>query len=132
MPDRLPDRLPEPVEQVLETVERIPPGRVLTYGQVATLAGYGGPRFTGTVLARYGSDVPWWRVVRAGGHPPQGLAEQARGHYVDEGTPLLESGPAGYRVDLARATSATRAIGDPGNRGRPQGPGNPRDSTEFR
>jgi alkylated DNA nucleotide flippase Atl1 len=91
------------VEQVLETVERIPPGRVLTYGAVAALAGYGGPRFTGTVLSRYGSDVPWWRVVRAGGHPPRGLEKRARPHYDEEGTPLVQTGSRSYRVDLAQA-----------------------------
>lgn len=76
---------------------------MLTYGQVAELAGYGGARFTGTVLSRYGSDVPWWRVVRAGGHPPRGLERAAYRHYVEEGTALLGAGPDGYRIDLAVA-----------------------------
>ncbi|MGB8381835.1 MAG: MGMT family protein, partial [Dermatophilaceae bacterium] len=64
------DRLPAFVERVLELVEEIPPGRVVTYGQLARMVGSGGARTVGTVLSRYGSDVPWWRVVRAGGHPP--------------------------------------------------------------
>ncbi|MGV1007064.1 MAG: MGMT family protein [Dermatophilaceae bacterium] len=96
------DRLPDEVERVLELVEDIPPGAVVTYGQLAGMAGSGARR-VGTVLSRYGSDVPWWRVVRAGGLPPRGLAPAAREHYLHEGTPLVEGGPGGYRVDLGRA-----------------------------
>lgn len=76
---------------------------MLTYGQVAALAGYGGARFTGTVLSRYGSGVPWWRVVRAGGHPPRGLEQTAYRHYTDEGTALVGASADGYRIDLAVA-----------------------------
>lgn len=57
-------------EAVLAVVRSIPPGRVATYGQVAKEAGLGRrARFVGRVMARLpeGSDVPWHRVVRAGG-----------------------------------------------------------------
>ncbi|MDQ3663562.1 MAG: MGMT family protein, partial [Actinomycetota bacterium] len=40
------------VEQVLDLVEAIPPGRVTTYGLLADLVGYGGPRWVGAVMAR--------------------------------------------------------------------------------
>ena len=55
---------------VLAVVRSIPPGRVATYGQVAKEAGLGRrARFVGRVMSRLpeGSDVPWHRVVRAGG-----------------------------------------------------------------
>lgn len=97
------DRLPAYVEQVLELVEEIPPGRVVTYGQLARMVGSGGARTVGTVLSRYGSDVPWWRVVRAGGHPPTGLHRPAREHYLREGTSLVGTGVGEYRIDLDRA-----------------------------
>lgn len=91
-------------EQVLGVVESIPPGRVMTYGDVAWVFDRPGARAVGMVLARYGSDVPWWRVVRAGGHPPTGHAVRAREHYLNEHTPLVETdAPDGYRVDLRRA-----------------------------
>lgn len=90
----------ELAEDVLDVVARIPSGRVLTYGDVAELVGRGGPRGVGSVMARYGAGVPWWRVLRAGGLPPVGHEERALREYRREGTPLRA---AGDRVDLARA-----------------------------
>ena len=92
------------VDGVLELVADIPPGRVMTYGDVAAVFGSRGARLVGQIMARYGADVPWWRVIRAGGHPPIGHEARALVHYRDEGTPLTGStGPAGYRVDFAAA-----------------------------
>jgi alkylated DNA nucleotide flippase Atl1 len=82
---------------VLEIVETIPPGHYLTYGDVAALLGSRGARVVGQVMARYGSDVPWWRVIRAGGHPPRDHDERALVHYRAERTPLIET-VEGYRV----------------------------------
>ena len=95
--------IPERAEQVLEVVEQIPEGAVLTYGDVAEMVGSRGARFVGTVMSRYGSDVPWWRVVRAGGWPPRGHEARALEHYRSEGTPLVRGVLDGLRVDLARA-----------------------------
>ena len=91
-------------EAVLEVVAGIPAGRVMTYGDVAWMFGRPGARAVGMVMRYHGSGVPWWRVVRAGGHPPSGLETEARAHYEAEGTPLLPSdSPAGYRIDLREA-----------------------------
>ena len=87
------------VEAVLGLVEQVPPGRVTTYGAIAEHLGRGGPRQVGHVMALHGGGVPWWRVVRADGAPPQchdGVAVQ---EYLAEGTPLRSPG----RLDLARA-----------------------------
>src|SRR3954469_6159246 len=81
----------EYVEQVLSCVERIPRGRVTTYGAIAAVVG-SGPRRVGNVMARHGGPVPWWRVVRADGSLPPSHEEGARGHYLEEGTPLRGSG----------------------------------------
>ncbi|MDR5698297.1 MGMT family protein [Agromyces sp. LY-1074] len=92
------------VDAVLTVVADIPPGEVATYGDVAAVLGSRGARAVGMVMARYGSDAPWWRVVRAGGRPPSGHAEPARAHYETEGTPLRSApsdDPDGYRIDLA-------------------------------
>jgi len=89
------------VEHVLEVVRSIPSGRVMTYGDVAATLGTRGARAVGTVMARHGSTVPWWRVVRASGLAPRGHEERAWAHYLAEGTPLRE-GLYDYRVDLAR------------------------------
>lgn len=90
------------VDAVLAVVADIPAGRVATYGDVAALLGSRGARAVGQVMARYGSDVPWWRVVRAGGRPPSGHAASARPHYEAEGIALRPTHDEdGYRIDLA-------------------------------
>ena len=91
------------VELVLTCVERVPRGRVTTYGAIAevvgAVAGGGGPRLVGSVMAGHGGPVPWWRVVRADGSLPPSHDVEARPHYLEEGTPLRPSG----NVDLRRA-----------------------------
>jgi alkylated DNA nucleotide flippase Atl1 len=90
------------VSRVLRVVDSIPPGRVMTYGGVAAQLGSRAARAVGQVMARYGSDLAWWRVIRAGGHPPIGHETEALPN-----TPLLlpKSGTAdaAYRVDYAAA-----------------------------
>ena len=57
-------------DTVRSLVRRIPPGRVLTYGAVAESVGRSGAaRAVGSVMRALpeGHDVPWWRVVGAGG-----------------------------------------------------------------
>ncbi len=89
----------EYVEAVLQVVERIPPGRVTSYGAIADHLGVGGPRQVGRVMATYGGPVPWWRVVRADGSLPTSHQVEALQHYLAEGTPRRSSG----RLDLAVA-----------------------------
>lgn len=92
------------VADVLDLVAEIPPGRVMTYGSVAASCGSRGARMVGQIMAYYGSDVPWWRVIRAGGHPPIGHEKRALAHYTAESTPLLPSNSeAGYRIDWSAA-----------------------------
>jgi len=91
---------PDFVTAVLEVVADIPPGTVMTYGDVASTVGSRAARAVGTVMAHYGSEVPWWRVVRASGHPAVGHEDRAVEHYRAEGTPLTRDG---QRVDLAAA-----------------------------
>lgn len=86
-----PAALPEYAERVLDVADLIPPGRVMTYGDVAEWLGDGGPRQVGRVMTLYGSAVPWWRVVRADGALLPGHELRALGHYRAEGTPLREA-----------------------------------------
>ncbi|WP_436698690.1 MGMT family protein [Nocardioides sp. BYT-33-1] len=87
------------VERVLDLVEQVPAGRVTTYGAVAAVAG-GGPRQVGSVMARYGGPVPWWRVVRADGTLPPSHDDRARAAYLAEGTPLRDGSGV---LDMRRA-----------------------------
>lgn len=93
----------EYAERVLDLVAQIPSGRVLAYGDVARRLGEGGARNVGTVMSRYGSDVPWWRVIRADGRPPQGLEQEAIEHWRAEGTPMARGLIEGGRADMGRA-----------------------------
>jgi O-6-methylguanine DNA methyltransferase len=55
--------------RVLGVVRRIPPGKVVTYGDVATLAGRpGAARAVGTIMSRASvPGLPYHRVVAANG-----------------------------------------------------------------
>ncbi|MEO3750212.1 MGMT family protein [Streptomyces sp. B6B3] len=98
-------QLPDYADRVLTVVERIPPGRVLTYGDVARQLGEGGPRQVGRVMATYGGAVAWWRVVRADGRLLPGHEHRALAEYRVEGTPLRPDGAADSvpRLDMRRA-----------------------------
>ena len=85
-------------DDVLSVVERIPPGRVMSYGAIAEYLGRGGPRQVGTVMARYGGPVPWHRVVAANGRLVPGHEAEALRRHAAEGTPMR-----GDKVDMAAA-----------------------------
>ncbi|MGI5211906.1 MGMT family protein [Plantactinospora sp. CA-290183] len=92
----------EYVEAVLGVVERIPPGRVMSYGAIADYlaerSGRSSARLVGSIMARYGGGVPWYRVVNSVGRLPPGHEVRARARLAAEGTPLRGAG-----VDLAAA-----------------------------
>jgi alkylated DNA nucleotide flippase Atl1 len=88
--------------RVLDVVDAIPPGHVMSYGDIAEYLGTGGARQVGRVLASYGGGVTWWRVIHADGTPPPGHEAAALKHYLAEGTPLRSARPP-VRVDMRRA-----------------------------
>jgi methylated-DNA-protein-cysteine methyltransferase related protein len=53
--------------RVLECVGQIPPGRVMSYGDVAACVGTRAARAVGQILAQSDDGIPWHRVVRADG-----------------------------------------------------------------
>jgi alkylated DNA nucleotide flippase Atl1 len=93
------------VERVLRAVEQVPPGRVVSYGDVAALVGIG-PRHVGNVLASWGGSVPWWRVTNVAGVLPPDLLARALPHWDEEGIALRPDRRgcriAAYRADLDR------------------------------
>ncbi|AEB47362.1 MULTISPECIES: MGMT family protein [Micromonospora] len=92
----------EYVEAVLELVDRIPPGRVMSYGAVADAlaerSGRASARLVGSIMARHGAAVGWHRVVNASGAMPARIAAEARARWLAEGTPLRQD-----RVDMRAA-----------------------------
>lgn len=95
------DRLDAYVEAVLSLVEQVPRGRATTYGALADALfdeHGGGPRQVAAVMARHGSLVTWWRVVRADGTLPERLADEARQAYLEEATALTSTGAVSLRV----------------------------------
>jgi alkylated DNA nucleotide flippase Atl1 len=92
----------EYVEAVLALVERIPPGRVMSYGAVADAlaesSGRNSARLVGAIMARHGGGVPWHRVVTGAGTFPAGHVARAVALHRAEGTPLR-----GTRVSMREA-----------------------------
>jgi methylated-DNA-protein-cysteine methyltransferase-like protein len=92
----------EYVEEVLALVERIPEGRVMSYGAIADAlaerSGRNSARQVGTIMARHGGGVPWHRVVSSSGRLVPGHEQEARQRLLSDGVPLR-----GDRVDMARA-----------------------------
>ena len=89
--------------QVLDLVDAIPPGRVMSYGDIAAYLAVGpGPRQVGKVMSVYGGAVAWWRVIHSDGTPAPGHDSRALKHYQAEGTPLRSARPP-VRVDMRRA-----------------------------
>jgi methylated-DNA-protein-cysteine methyltransferase related protein len=83
-------------ERIYRIVQRIPPGRVATYGQVAMIADLPhGARLVGYSLAALGRGrprplVPWHRVVNVHGRSSQG--EEQVNRLQAEGVVFEESG----------------------------------------
>lgn len=82
-------------EAVFDVVERIPPGRVSTYGAIARLVGVG-PRRVARALSMGGGAVPWHRVLRADGTAAEPVRARQLELLAAEGVPARNG-----RVDLA-------------------------------
>ncbi len=101
MPRRAPGRTRFD-EAVYAVVRRVPPGSVVTYGQVAALVGSPrAARAVGQAMRRCPPGVPWHRVVNAGGRisrrpNPSGMLSQ-RLLLVREGVRVRRG-----TIDLAR------------------------------
>ena len=83
---------------VLDAVERIPRGKVMSYGDVAEFVGAGSARAVGMVMARHGSEVPWHRVLHSDGTAATHKSDHQLDLLREEGVPF-----AGARVDMRNA-----------------------------
>jgi methylated-DNA-protein-cysteine methyltransferase-like protein len=85
-------------DRVLECVDLIPPGRVLSYSDVAEYAGTRSARAVGRILAADAAAVNWHRVLRADGTCAEHLCGEQVRRLRSEGVPFR-----GNRVDMAAA-----------------------------
>lgn len=86
-------------QEVYRMVEKIPPGKVVSYGQIAQALGVPrGARQVGFAMRCCPDNLPWQRVVMADGTITGGRhADLRREFLLAEGVPLLPDG----RVDVA-------------------------------
>jgi alkylated DNA nucleotide flippase Atl1 len=84
--------MPEVASRVLDVVDRVPPGEVVTYGEVARAIGLASARQVGQVMARYGHETCWHRVVHAGGWLPVAVQAEAERRLLAEGVVVLVVG----------------------------------------
>jgi O-6-methylguanine DNA methyltransferase len=85
-------------KRVLDVVDRIPRGQVMSYGDVAELLGAGSARAVGRVMAMHGGEVPWHRVLHNDGTCATHKADRQLEILRAEGVPIR-----GARVEMARA-----------------------------
>jgi alkylated DNA nucleotide flippase Atl1 len=97
--------------RVLECVGQIPPGRVMSYGDVAASIGSRAPRAVGRVLAHSGDGTPWHRVVRADGSMADPVRARQTRLLAAEGVPVEDGRVV---MEWVAWTPPTRAAaGDP-------------------
>ena len=101
--------------RVIGVIVALGEGEVVSYGDVAEDAGYPGrARAVGALLARFGAELPWWRVVRSDGTlaaPPaadQAAALRAEGVRVRSGR--VVTSPRGRFSRAPRPTPGSRAF----------------------
>ena len=87
-------------EQVYGIVEKIPYGKVVSYGQIAWMLGSPrAARQVGWAMRCCPDELPWQRVVKADGEITGGeYAELRRARLEAEGIPFLPDG----RVDMEK------------------------------
>lgn len=83
--------------RVLDVIDQIPAGRVMSYGAISDRVG-GSPRQVGRVMTDWSEETQWYRVVHADGTPASCHAGRGSNLLRAEATPMR-----GDRVDMTRA-----------------------------
>jgi methylated-DNA-protein-cysteine methyltransferase-like protein len=77
-------------DAVIAVLDRLQPGEVMAYGEVAAEAGFpGAARAVGNLL-RTTPGLPWWRVVAANGRLVPGLEADHAARLRSEGVPVTK------------------------------------------
>lgn len=89
-------------DQVYELVAAIPPGKVMTYGQIAYLCGQPrAARIVGGVAHHGPLNLPWQRVVKKDGSLAEGYPGGTEGHRAALEAEGVQVGQD-YRIDMER------------------------------
>ena len=78
------------VERVRALVAAIPPGRVTTYGDIASAARISTPRTVGWIMRTDAADLPWHRVIGQSGRPAAHLAYRHLELHAADGVPVVD------------------------------------------
>ena len=98
--------MPSFERNVLAVLRRLPPGEVVTYGEVAQEAGFpNAARAVGNLLRMTDVEVPWWRVVTTQGRLVPGFEEEQAKRLRAEGVTVTD---LHVRQALDRPARATR------------------------
>lgn len=82
--------------RVLDVIDSIPRGQVMSYGAIADVVG-GSARAVGGVLTAWADETNWHRVIYADGTPASCHGGSALDRLVDECVPIRNG-----RVDMTR------------------------------
>lgn len=94
--------------RVLDAVNGLPAGAVVTYGEIAMEVGHpGAARAVGSALRDVGDGLPWWRVVPASGELVERLAERQAALLRAEGVTVV-AGRVRRTTSTGAATAAYR------------------------
>ena len=86
-----PARLNERDSRIVDVIRALMPGEVVTYGDIAEVAGvHGRARLVGHLLASLDADLPWWRVVNAAGRLVPGSEREQAELLRAEGVRVLD------------------------------------------
>jgi methylated-DNA-protein-cysteine methyltransferase related protein len=113
----------EQVERVRSLVAAIPSGRVVTYGDIAAVAGLSSPRIVGWIMRTDSSDLPWHRVITASGRPARHLTTRQLELLRAEGVLAVDGriALAEVRYEFPAGPRGDRKRGEAGRGGSPPG-----------
>ena len=108
--------MPSFERNVLAVLRSLEPGEVVTYGEVASDAGFpNAARAVGNLLRMTDQDVPWWRVVNSEGRLVPGFEQEHAARLRAEGVKVVDGH---VRQALGRRAPATRRSPSRRSRGR--------------
>ncbi len=78
--------------QIIEVIRALMPGEVVSYGDIAEVAGFPGrSRLVGHLLAITDDDLPWWRVVNSVGRLVPGNEHEQAALLHDEAVTVRDN-----------------------------------------